>query len=739
MPRKILTVMLIALLAACGGGGSGGGGVASGSGGGDGNGNGGDGSGGPPTVQSLPEITLGLAMVAPDGDSVTFTLTRTGGNASLTVNVGATARAGGNDVTSAHIDTTNTPQTVTFTGNNPTATYTVMFRSDRDRSQAFTVTATATTDGAAYTLGTQRTAAVAVSAAAPVVPPVAPALPKVSLASVTDSGDSVIFSLTRTGATTGTLVVTVNVTATNDYVTSPPTMVTFEVGDDTATLTIPLAAGRDKALCSSVTVVIVTDGSTYLLGLTHRMSVLVAAVDPPPPPRTLTYQADVFQPSSDFRHWCASPRPDTNDLLGTNLHEKFWIRSFNDEWYLWYDEVEDVDPASVESKITYFHGLKTPELHASGTAKDQFRFTEPTERFEQRSAGTDVGYGMELARSGTSLYVLYTEPDSPAETAGLRRGAQIKSYTSGALSPTLGASHTFTVRDRGASEDRTVTMKAAQVVKALVQNVGKITMDTATVGYMAFHGFQKPGEAQLAAAVKELQGVDDLVLDLRYNRGGRVDLAAELGYMIAGSSTVGQLFTRLDYNDKQPDTDYHVASIANGQMSLASGTVLPTLGLGRVFVLSSASTCSASELIINGLRGLGVEVVLIGNITCGKPYGFWVPDNCGTTYYTIMFRAVNKAGVAGYHDGFVPAGNAPETTTGVPVSIPGCYAPYDNVSYELGDSREPLLSTALHYRQSNGACPMIMASPPPPGLPVAEPFPTLLLEPDPARDALIVE
>ena len=58
---------------------------------------------------------------------------------------------------------------------------------------------------------------------------------------------------------------------------------------------------------------------------------------------------------------------------------------------------------------------------------------------------------------------------------------------------------------------------------------------------------------------------------------------------------------------------------------------------------------------MNGLRGVGVEVIQIGSTTCGKPYGFYPTDNCGTTYFTIQFKGVNDAGFGDYSDGFSPA------------------------------------------------------------------------------------
>lgn len=118
--------------------------------------------------------------------------------------------------------------------------------------------------------------------------------------------------------------------------------------------------------------------------------------------------------------------------------------------------------------------------------------------------------------------------------------------------------------------------------------------------------------------------------------------------------------------------------------------MLPQLGLGRVFVLAGADTCSASESIVNGLRGAGVEVIHVGGPTCGKPYGFYPTDNCGTTYFSIQFQGVNHLGFGDYTDGFVPQ---------CPVA--------DDFSRDLGDPLEDRIDVALGYRASGTCTPLV--------------------------------
>jgi hypothetical protein len=111
-----------------------------------------------------------------------------------------------------------------------------------------------------------------------------------------------------------------------------------------------------------------------------------------------------------------------------------------------------------------------------------------------------------------------------------------------------------------------------------------------------------------------------------------------------------------------------------------------------VLVITGQDTCSASESIINGLEGAGVTVYQIGSTTCGKPYGFYPQDNCGTTYFSIQFQGVNAAGFGDYGDGFSPANTTP--AAGVPV--PGCSVG-DDFGHALGDPSETRLATALAY------------------------------------------
>ncbi len=459
---------------------------------------------------------------------------------------------------------------------------------------------------------------------------------------------------------------------------------------------------------------------------------------------------------------CAAPRPagvinpstgqSYGDVQGSLTTEKSWIRAFVNETYLWYQEVPLVDaskyvigaivpyiyPSSngqtsvllqsnVDVADTYFNSQRSLAVTASGKPKDQFHFTYKTDEWVALStAGNSVGFGFQvalLARSPPRLAVVaYSNPGTPAALNNLNRGVKFISINGvdvatgnadvineGLFSPVANKSYTYQVLDQGSSITRTFSMTAVIVTSTPVQNVRTLPAPYGSVGYLQFNDHLATAEGQLIAAVNQLKaanggaGITDLVLDIRYNGGGLLDIASEAAYMIAGATaTNGKVFERLSFNDKNPfnlrDPDLITPfySVSQG-FSAPTGQALPQLGLPRVFVLTGAGTCSASEAIMNGLKGAGVEVIQIGETTCGKPYGFVPQENCSVTYFTVQFKGINNAGFGDYADGFVPGGSGTAAN-----NLAGCVVP-DDFSKPLGDIAEARLAAALRYR-SSGSC-----------------------------------
>lgn len=455
------------------------------------------------------------------------------------------------------------------------------------------------------------------------------------------------------------------------------------------------------------------------------------------------WQAGVFQDANTFFARCAAPRSGTNpatnraypDVQGTTTDENNFLRSYSDDTYLWYDEISDRDPATFSSALDYFDQLRTFELTPSGANKDRFHFTFDSEEYFQLSqSGVSAGYGATFVLLSSTppreTVIAYVDASTPAAQAGLARGARILTIdgvdindstqagvdvlNAGLFPSGAGETHTFEVLGLGATTSRDVTLVSAETTSEPVQNVTVIDDPSlGRVGYLVFNDHIATAEAALVDAVNQLAAgppINELVIDLRYNGGGFLSIASEFAYMIAGDTpTAGRTFEQLQFNDKHPSTNPVTGNSLSPTpfftetrgLSVTSGQPLPALNMQRVVFLTGPGTCSASEAIMNGLRGVDVEVIQIGATTCGKPYGFYPTDNCGTTYFTIQFRGVNAKNFGDYTDGFSPA----NTTANVGTTVPGCVVS-DDFTKALGDQTESRLAAALDYLET-GVCPPV--------------------------------
>ena len=449
----------------------------------------------------------------------------------------------------------------------------------------------------------------------------------------------------------------------------------------------------------------------------------------PTPPTTPTPPAAAdLDPSTlgdaflSYWNLCEKPRTGVDfegkpyrDRQGTLLDELKFLRAFSHQYYLWYKEIPNTyKMADFTNPIDYFNVLKTTALTPSGQPKDKYHFTYASDEWDKlQNAGIELGYGVTWKRNSSTAprtwLVTLVEPGSPAAAAGLKRGdmlmrvdgvdfvngsdaASVIPTNAGLFPEVAGSVHSFALRRGGTNYD--VSMTALEVSTDPVKHVKVIDTPSGKVGYLSFETHDGVSEKELLDAFTTFKqaAVSDLVLDMRYNGGGLLYVASELSYMIAGpDATKGKAFERPLHNDKIPqepaipflDTAYGFPAPNPAR----AGTPLPYLGLKRVTVLTTEGTCSASEAVINGLRGADIQVDVIGSKTCGKPYGFTPVPNCGTTYFSIEFMGVNDKGFGDYADGLAAT----------------CQVA-DDLSREIGDPAEGLLAAALSYRLT-GACP----------------------------------
>ncbi len=372
--------------------------------------------------------------------------------------------------------------------------------------------------------------------------------------------------------------------------------------------------------------------------------------------------------------------------------QKDWLRSYMLDSYFWSGASPNPEPAGYATLQQYFDALRF--AGAGTTPADRWSYISDAASYNQFfTEGRTLGYGVSVngLELQLPLKVRFVEAQSPAAGQGLVRGDEILAINGRSAADIVAANDfaalsaanegdTVSLRIGGAAA-RSVTLTAATYTLTPVPVAQVLTLANGTkVGYLVLKDFITQAEAPLAAAFTSFRaaGATELILDLRYNGGGRVSTAGILASLAAGSAHDGKVFTRLSYNARQ--------SSRNVSFALASADT----GFARVVVLTGERTCSASELVVNGLKPF-VQVVTVGAQSCGKPFGFNPTTSCSSTFSAVNFEALNALGEGRYYDGIAAT---------CPVA--------EDFSGQLGDATEKLTAAAASYLQT-GACPPVAA------------------------------
>jgi len=381
--------------------------------------------------------------------------------------------------------------------------------------------------------------------------------------------------------------------------------------------------------------------------------------------------------------------------------QKEWLGAYMNDWYFWYQLSPRPNPASFAEVLDYYDAL----LYTGGTqafpAADRYSRSESTESFNRfYGDGATLGYGVAVngleVQAGQPLYVRYVEPASDAAVQGVQRGDEVLSIN-GRTAAELILANDYSVLTANRAGDRlTLQLRRGGVTRTVVVEARVFDLTPVSgarvvaspngrlLGYLMVKDMVSQARASLdsAFALFQSQGVQDVVLDLRYNGGGLVSVGATVASYIAGarglSGGTGRTYSALLYNDKR--------ALANNQTFFFENRT-NALGVARVYVLTGPRTASASEQVINGLRGVDVQVVTVGDTTFGKPVGSLPAGYCGTTYSAVNFESTNARNEGRYFDGF-------DATC--PVA--------EDFTRDAGALDDPLLVAAAHHAD-NGACP----------------------------------
>ena len=360
-------------------------------------------------------------------------------------------------------------------------------------------------------------------------------------------------------------------------------------------------------------------------------------------------------------------------------NSRTYIYDIFQENYFWLEHLPKLDPNNYQSNEALIDALVYSQL-------DRWSFVAPLDLyislFEQ---GETKGFGVGMAVTPDNrLMVRFTYKNSPMGLAGGERGweiirinnipmAQIADW--GAAFDT-DAQVKFTFRTiNGETVERTMarTDYAINTVlhRSVIETAGK------KVGYLVFESFLEPSKMELEEAFSffKTANVNDIVVDLRYNGGGSLEPAFLLSVLLGGTAVKNKIIASIVYNSKRTQKNGSYGYPAHAS----------ALNLNRLFFITTESSASASEMVINSMFPYK-EVILIGSKTYGKPVGMEVHKS---EEYDIALAPVTMK--------LLNANDEGDYFNGIPVN----YQVADDVFRAWGDPAEACLKTALDIISGN--------------------------------------
>ncbi|TRO63268.1 S41 family peptidase [Christiangramia sabulilitoris] len=407
-----------------------------------------------------------------------------------------------------------------------------------------------------------------------------------------------------------------------------------------------------------------------------------------------------------------------NSIENSELEIESFIFNGLNEIYLYKADIPELQEGYFESnndRLEFLAEAGSPEelFDDLTSSQDRFSFiTDDYRRLEDRfngvSGATGIKFGIGRISGTNNVFgiIRYILPGTSAEAAGLKRGDIFTEINGQKLTSNNFASlienSNFTINvgyvenNQIVLTDKNVQLSDENYTENPIYISKVLEVGNRKIGYLMYNSFIGNFDNELNDAFGDFKsaGVTDLILDLRYNGGGSVETATDLASMITGQFK-GEVFIKEQWNAKYQsfyESQNPEALLNKFDDRIRTGAGINSLNLSEAYILTSSSSASASELMINGLDPY-INVIQVGGQTVGKfqaSVTLYDSENFGRAgaseehqyaMQPLVFKSLNADGNTDYVNGLSPDVEYIEDL---------------NDFGTLGEEDEPLLATALN-------------------------------------------
>lgn len=330
-------------------------------------------------------------------------------------------------------------------------------------------------------------------------------------------------------------------------------------------------------------------------------------------------------------------------------NEKGEFYDIMNQWYYWIDSIPDADPDDYASASQLLEAMRY-------SPRDKWSYITTKEAHSQYyEEGTYVGYGFSYAPDAEgNVRLTFLFKNSDLRDYGIDRGWIIKNINGTSVDATVSISSLLGEDVVGVTNEIEFESPSGEVVnqeftkKLITMNsVGYediFDVGSSKVGYFVFKSFIGPAmdELDVVFADFKAEGVNELVVDLRYNGGGRLDVVEKLASYIIPDELDGKVYVKYVHNSAR--SDQNDSDVFQQDPN--------SLRLNKVYFITSRGSASASEVIINSLEPY-IDVYLVGDDTYGKPAGMYSFYSAisNLVYVPVTFKLLNANDYGGYYQG----------------------------------------------------------------------------------------